>query len=448
VNETRTKTTAIAAGRHAYYENTIYDPNSTATASNGVQYRQPFPGNIIPTSRLNPVALKIQAYIPLPDVPGASLLNNWYNSPKFTTRSANDAVKGDYLFNENHKLSIYLFRNGNLAPNNVDGLPFPLTTIQLPVGNTWLPRVNYDYTISPTLIFHLGLGFLRFYNPATALPSEFTYNASGVLGFNGSAIGTGFPVLSIPTSSTGGGFAPTAGPTSGDISIYDKTQAQSSITWVRGRHTYKLGAEWQENMFADLNLSGTTGNLNFSAAETGDPSAQGQSLGGAGIGMGYASFLLGLVDNATVKPPQQLEYRNKHWGLFLQDDWKVNRKLTVNFGLRWDLQAEGHEIYNRSSMFGPTIPNPSAGGLLGGTVYEGYGPGRCDCYFDHRIRMPWVHVSASRIRSVPGWCFAAGGVWSIPLSRRSTASRVRRSRAWESTRSPSMRPRTACQQPL
>jgi len=366
----------------AYYENTIYDPNTTVTSSAGVPYRQPFPGNMIPTSRLNPVALKIQAYIPVPDVPGATLLNNWYNGPKYTTRSSNDAVKGDYLFNENHKLSIYLFRNGNLAPNNVDGLPFPLTTIQLPVGNTWLPRVNYDYTISPTLIFHLGLGFIRFYNPATALPSEFSYNASQMLGFNGSAIGTGFPVISIPTSSTGGGFAPTSGPTSGDISIYDKTQAQSSATWVRGRHTYKLGAEWQENMFADLNLSGTTGNLNFSATETGDPSAQGVSLGGAGIGMGYASFLLGLVDNATVKPPQQLEYRNKHWGLFLQDDWKVNRKLTLNFGIRWDLQAEGHEIYNRSSMFGPTIPNPSAGGLLGGTIYEGYGTGRCNCYFD------------------------------------------------------------------
>ena len=104
--------------------------------------------------------------------------------------------------------------------------------------------------------------------------------------------------------------------------------------------------------------------------------------------MSYASFLLGLMDNATVKPPQELEYRNNRGAWYIQDSWKVNHKLTIDYGLRWDIQAQGHEIHDRSSMFGPTIPNPSAGGLLGGTVYEGYGAGRCNCYFDHPY--PWA----------------------------------------------------------
>ena len=195
-----------------YYENTIYDPATTQTAANGVQYRQPFPGNVIPTSRLSPVALKIQAFIPLADVPGATVLNNWYQSPKYGTYSAQPAVKVDHIINDKQKLSAYIDRPFNLAPNNVDGLPLPITQIQEPHSSTWIPRLNYDYTIAPTVLLHLGIGFLRFYSPATALSQEFAYNASGNLGFNGSAIGTGFPVINIPTSSTGGGFGPAIGP--------------------------------------------------------------------------------------------------------------------------------------------------------------------------------------------------------------------------------------------
>jgi hypothetical protein len=371
-----------------YYENTIYDPATTMTSASGVQYRMPFPGNIIPMSRLDPVALKIQAFIPLPDVPGATVLNNWYQSPKYGTYSVQPAFKVDHYISDRQKLSIYIDRPFNLAPNNEDGLPLPITTLQLPHGSTWIPRLNYDYTISPTVLLHWGAGFLRFYSPDTALPQEFSYNAAQQLGFTGSAIGTGFPVLSIPTSSTGGGMGPTMGPTQGDQSYYDKVDSVAGLTWVHGSHTYKFGGEWANNEFADVNLTGTTGNLNFSPNETGDPSTQGQSLGGAGVGMAYASFLLGLVDNATVKPPQELEYRDNRGAWYIQDSWKVNHRFTLDYGLRWDIQAQGHEIFNRSSMFGPTIPNPSAGGLLGGTVYEGYGAGRCNCYFDHPY--PWA----------------------------------------------------------
>ena len=102
---------------------------------------------------------------------------------------------------------------------------------------------------------------------------------------------------------------------------------------------------------------------------------------GRNVGFPYASFLLGLVDNATVNAVQDPQWRKKTWGLFLQDTWKVSRRFTLDYGLRWDLQTQGQEIHDCSSMFGPTIPNPAAGGLPGGIVYEGFGPGRCDCRF-------------------------------------------------------------------
>ena len=121
--------------------------------------------------------------------------------------------------------------------------------------------------------------------------------------------------------------------------------------------------------------------LNFSAIESGDASTNGQSLGGGSVGIPYASFLLGAINNATVNAPQDPQWRGNRWGMYLQDSWKVTRRLTLDYGIRWDEENEGHEIHQRNSMFGPTIPNPSAGGLLGGEVYEGYGPGRCNCQF-------------------------------------------------------------------
>ena len=87
-------------------------------------------------------------------------------------------------------------------------------------------------------------------------------------------------------------------------------------------------------------------------------------------GNAYASFLLGQVDTATVNTIQDPELRRTAWGLYIQDTWKVTHKLTLDYGLRWDRQTAPEEAFHRSSMFGPTIPNPTAGGLLGGTVYE------------------------------------------------------------------------------
>ena len=140
----------------------IYDPTTTHGVRNGRSLRTPFPGNIIPTSRLDPVALKIQSFIPVPDVPGASHLNNWYQSPKYGTYSVQPALKFDHYISDKQKISAYVDRPFNLAPNNEDGLPFPITQVELPHGSTWIPRLNYDYTISPTVLLHLGVGFLRF----------------------------------------------------------------------------------------------------------------------------------------------------------------------------------------------------------------------------------------------------------------------------------------------
>src|SRR5207248_2063977 len=75
------------------------------------------------------------------------------------------------------------------------------------------------------------------------------------------------------------------------------------------------------------------------------------------------------------------QYRRQSYALFVQDTWKVTRRLTLDYGLRWDLSRPTREIDNRWSEFSPTTPNPSAGGLPGATIFEGFGTGRCNCQF-------------------------------------------------------------------
>jgi hypothetical protein len=362
----------------SYRENTIFDPLTTKIV-NGSQVRTAFPGNIIPSSRLDPVALKIQALIPLPDLPG--VISNWTRQPSFRTYSVSPAIKIDHNLSAAQKLSFYVHHPTNLAPNNVDGLPLPISGIQNAHGNTWISRLNYDYTITPTIVFHAGAGLLRFLNPASSPDSVINYDAAGLLGFTGSAIGTGFPAVRGLNSGTGGGMALNVGPTGETLAYYTKLTAPASVTYVRGNHTYKLGGEWRLESFTDKNLQGTGGILNFSATETSQTLFQGQTLSGGSLGLPYASFLLGAVNNATVQSPQDLQWRNMRWGLYIQDTWKATRKLTIDYGIRWDLQDQGHEIHDRNSMFGPSVPNPSAGGKLGAVVYEGYGAGRCNCKF-------------------------------------------------------------------
>ena len=128
--------------------------------------------------------------------------------------------------------------------------------------------------------------------------------------------------------------------------------------------------------------------INFSPNQTGNPALQGLTLTGGNVGFRYASFLLGAVDNASVSNPADPQYRRKAWAFFAQDTWKLSRKLTLDYGLRYDLQPPMSELHDRMAMWAPNVVNPSAGGLLGGTLYAGEGSGRCNCTFGNTY--PWA----------------------------------------------------------
>jgi hypothetical protein len=365
-------------------ENQIYDPTTRTTDSSGRFILQPFQNNIIPKNLLDPVALKMMSYFPLPTNPN-SIVNNYTLSTPFHKIQDLPSVKIDHNITSASRISGYFADEITDKDVGQDGFPDPISirrALHIEGINT---RINYDQSLSPTLLLHLGAGIQRYVNPDTAPPNNANFDSTGLLGLQG-APGTGFPRLTGVGTNTYGGLAqsPLAvfasfGTVSRGKFIGTKPTAVYQTTWVHNNHTYKLGGEWKIDTFTNISAQGLAPQFNFSSAQTAQP-LYGQALpGGTTIGHPFASFLLGDYNTAAIANVQAPQYRKSSWALYIQDTWKVTRKLTLDYGLRWDLQKPQRELNARSSGFSSNVINPNANGLLGGVIYEGSGPGRCNC---------------------------------------------------------------------
>src|SRR5262245_9755318 len=157
---------------------------------------------------------------------------------------------------------------------------------------------------------------------------------------------------------------------------------QASLTDVRGNHTFKYGSELRILGYPNLSLAAANGVFNFSPNQTAQLSTsagnvQSATINGGTVGFAYASFLLGLVDNGIANPAASLRTGKHFISFFAQDSWKVTRKLTLDYGLRYDYFTHPKEQYGRQPTVSPTVGNPTAGGIPGGIIYEA----TCKCSF-------------------------------------------------------------------
>jgi hypothetical protein len=357
----------------------IFDP-ATVRSVNGTPTRDPFPGNLIQSSRFDPVSSKVQTMIPAIAAQYQSLLTqNFAGFDKFDRIQHAPSVKIDQnIGSKGHLSGYYGLQRVDLFVGGT-GLPEPLNPLRQLFIRTHTFRVNYDHTITPTILLHVGVGYQRYINPDTSVPATMEYDAQKELGLKGS-IGTGFPrITGIPSSN---GF----GPTNVGKYLTDKPTGLVSLTWVRGNSTIKFGGDFKIDGYTNIAAAAAVGQYAFSAEQTTQPSTQGQNLGGRTLGNAYASYLLGSVSTGNVANPSMPQYRRQGYAFFLQDTWKVTPKLTLDAGVRWDLELPPHELWRRMSMFSFNTPNPSAGGILGAATYEGTGPGRCNCSFTHTYK--------------------------------------------------------------
>ncbi|HEY7212397.1 MAG TPA: hypothetical protein VH477_19130, partial [Bryobacteraceae bacterium] len=315
--------------------------------------RTRFPGNMIPANRISPAAKNILSYVPAATLPG--IYNNYPSTGSSITDYNAYTFKFDQYFKANHHLSAMWNQSANDNNGPYSILPAPVESTRDGATNVYTGRVNYDWTITPTLLNTFRFGFNRQYQ---LLASKEAYEDWGTkLGISG--INNGFPTVFF------GSFTPLAqnqaiiGPISNTF-LYAE-----SVSWTKGRHNFKFGEDLRRLQHQSIQPS-SPATFNFDALETGLPGAT------ATTGNEFASFLLGAVDSGSQYVNNAVE-GNRFWysGAYAQDDWKVTPNLTLNLGVRWDVFTPYEEVVDRYSIMDPTKPNPAAGGILGAYVFAG-----------------------------------------------------------------------------
>lgn len=343
----------------------IYDPSTTRPDGSGFT-RDPFPNALIPQSRFSAVSAKI-----LPDLPAnsnSSLVNNFLSvgAQRFDKDQVNFRV--DHNFSDRNRSSFfaYIGDQKNIDPER---LPVPFTAALDRTRKSYWLRFNHDTILSPTTLNHFIYGFTREGEYFTHLSANQSWPAEiGLTGVN-TGDGNRFPRVGFTDGLTGWGQEPkTAG-----AQVNNAFQVNNSLSHVRGNHSMKFGLEarWLQTNGADP--ANSMGTFNFNSLETALPTAAGR----AATGHAWASFLLGNVNNGNydalfVVPANRYRYL----AFFAQDDWRVSRKLTLNYGFRYDIYFTRFDAYGNMSGFDPSLPNPGAGNIPGAIAFLGEGPGR------------------------------------------------------------------------
>ncbi|MCC6340569.1 MAG: TonB-dependent receptor, partial [Bryobacterales bacterium] len=355
-----------AAGRGV-----IADPRSTQVDANGVFTRTPFANNIIPKIAFSGISSKMIAFYPAAELPGIS--NNSIAplaSPLADQRTS--GFKIDHQLKSNHRLSgmfNYTDRPSQKSPGPSRLLPIggstAIANYNFQVVTTRIIRVNYDWNISGNLLNHMGAGFSRFRNPNFSLGYNqgWTQPDGGKLGLRGVQFDL------APTVQFTQGYTRLGDDIASD-NYFTTLAFLDNLTWVKNKHTIKMGFEVQAHRDNYRNFGSGGGNFNFSHFET-------QMPGVANSGNAFASFLLGAVDSGSAYFRDSLPGgRYKYYGWFIDDTYKMTQRLTLNLGLRYEIQVPSSDPLGRLSYMDPSVPNPGAGGLPGAYVFGGDGQGR------------------------------------------------------------------------
>ena len=395
------------ASQHAYVDplgnnilsGTIFDPYSTRSVTCGtgnpdcpagsvLQYRTPFTNNQIPqvAPYVDSVFSKVQNLIPMPIGPNANAgaLGNNFQNPFHSSRvSTLPSVKMDHNLTATQHLSFYWAydqTNAQYTPGNgaYEGFPSTITMARGTFHNSTQTRLNYDNNLTATRVLHFGFGFVRF--DFKDFSPTLNYNAQESLGLTGATLNRLFPNFIAGASATLGGFSETGPAAQSTLGSERRPSSTLSMTEVHGNHTVKYGAEWAEPRYPASVFTNTAGNYTFSGnGISSQPSLQPVNLSQGTTGFGYANFMMGGVTAVDVAVPAVYRTHRYEAALYAQDTWKVTRRLTLDYGLRWDYSTYNQEDFGRLGDLSLTTANPSAGGLPGGLVYEA----NCNCNFAH-----------------------------------------------------------------
>jgi len=360
----------------------IYDFGTQATDASGRVTRQPFPNNQIPTNRFDPLATKVLGVYQ--SGPGGKLIPNtgavpgtraYVQSNYLITQglSLNPwdkfSVKGDHIFSEKDRLSGYYGRNRIYLKPGLNGpatLPGFYTTYNDAADLSDVFRMSWDHSFRPNLLNHFYAGGNNWREDHKS-PNNYLAPWSGKFCL------PNVPICDSNLSSVdfSGQFSQWGG-TSDNGSENTVYSFNDDLTWIRGKHSFKIGGMYQRNHYNGFGQQWDAGYTNFNYTETGVPGGTDPNQGGSA----FASFLLGAADSWQIHTVRFVGQEWPYFSGYFQDDYRLSPKLTLNLGARWETQLPPVEAKDRFTDFSPTTPNAGAGGRLGALLFAGTGQGR------------------------------------------------------------------------
>ncbi len=332
----------------------IYDPFSL---SGGV--RAPFPNNVIPANLFDPSGAKLAALYPAPNLPG--LVNNYaYNQTELNNGDELDSRFDEQLTNNDTMFVRYSRGTGEIdqgsvfhGPGNGGGgfgqypIDQPLLAYSIVVSET--------HIFGPALVNEFHIGYTHNESNQLSPATSPLFQQFGINGIPPLAGLDGLPQIGLTAFSALGDrtFAP-------NPKLVQVGQLNDTMSWIHGNHTVTYGGQVLLSHDYAGTSNGARGSLSFNGQFT-------SQVPGKGAGSALADLLLGQTNSAGLTTPLVGRLRDSYYGLFINDSWRVNPKLTLNFGVRYDLQTPLWERDNRMASFDFFPGSPGYGTLIDAT---------------------------------------------------------------------------------
>ncbi len=340
-------TTQLVSGQRVKYPINIYDPMTVDSKG----YRTQFTNNSIPASRLNPIALKILDFVPLPNTPSdetSNATNNFVPKSTRDNKMAVLAVRVDHTWNNSHKSfgSYRWYHEDELTGNIFDNASTGQYQTRIPTGL----GLDHVWTMRPTLVLNLRWNVSRFVDD----------NRDNGAGFDPTPLGLPAKYVaqmekpSFPRIT--GLFGDIGTSSAGNYTATTYYTWSATMNHSKGNMMFKYGAEYWVLQSAERNI-GNQGQFTFDNTNWTRPRAD--VSGGTGMGSRLGALLLGLPNGGSF-PRNANGFFSQHFtGLFVQNDWRITPRLTLNLGLRWDYETPVTERFDRlTSNYDLTAVNP------------------------------------------------------------------------------------------
>jgi hypothetical protein len=332
-------TEAMVRGDFSEIANRVYDPFTVDAAG----ARAPFPGNVIPASRRDPVTDAVSKWLPRPN--RAGLVNNYFSTPPNTQDVDRWDVKLDHNFSTSDTIYVRYSRQERFTP---------AASAFAPPGygsgggaQEYDPGTNavlsYNHLFSPTLVLASRIGWNRLITERRPAASENLNQSIGLKGVPSSLPGS--------ATFTTSGYQ-TLGPGTNIPSTPDSQtrMAAADLSWIRQRHTIKIGGAFSIIRTSEENVRSSLGTFSFDGSYT-------RNTATAREGNAYADFVLGAARSSSLSNISRLRQSAPWYEIYAQDEWKLTRRLTLNLGVRYELRPPFVEANNGWANFDlDTVP--------------------------------------------------------------------------------------------